>query len=284
MRNPYANLIIVFILLFSVTSCHKKNEGIPLARVFDKYLYISDLKGLVPKGMTAKDSVQFVKNFIDNWTHQNVLVVEADDKLPSSEKDFTLQLNDYRNSLLIYEYDKAVINHNLDTVVKDDEITKYYNDNQQEFELRNNIVKVIYIKLVKGSPYTSRFKQLLSNINKNPQNHVQLANLAPKNAVNYFLDDQSWLLFDDLLKEVPVNTYNQEQFLQNNRYIEIADKEFIYMLLIEDFKIKETASPLSFEKENIRKILLQKRKIKLIQKAHEDLYSNAMNNKDVEIF
>lgn len=245
---------------------------------------MADLKGVIPKGTDAGDSVQIVKNYVDNWIRQNVLVEEADNKLPSSEKDFTLQLDDYRNSLLIYEYDKALINQHLDTVIKEEEISKYYLDNQQEFELRDNIVKVIYIKLVKGSPFTSRFKQLLINVNKNPQNRIQLAGLATKNAVNYFLDDQSWLLFDDLLKEVPVNTYNQEQFLQNNRYIEISDKEFIYMLLIEDFKIKETASPLSFEKENIRKVLLQKRKIKLLQKVHDELYNNALNNKDVETF
>jgi len=279
MRNPYVILFFNIILFFSVTSCHKKNDNIPLARVFDKYLYMADLRGVIPKGNVAGDSVQILNNYIDNWVRQNVIVEEADNKLPSSEKDFTLQLDDYRNSLLIYEYDKALINHRLDTVIKEEEISKYYLDNQQEFELRDNIVKVIYIKLVKGSPFTSRFKKLLINVNTNPQNRI-----ATKNAVNYFLDDQSWLLFDDLLKEVPVNTYNQEQFLQNNRYIEISDKQFIYMLLIEDFKIKETASPLSFEKENIRKVLLQKRKIKLLQKAHDELYNNALNNKDVEIF
>ena len=284
MRNPYLILFFNFLLLISVASCHKKKDEIPLARVFDKYLYMADLKGLIPKRTSAKDSAQIIKNYLDNWVRQNVLVEEADNKLLSSEKDFTLQLEDYRNSLLIYQYDKALINVQLDTVIKEDEISNYYQDNQQEFELRDNIVKVIYIKLVKGSASVSLFKKLLLNINKNPQNRIQLAKLAPENAVNYFLDDQSWLLFDDLLKEVPVKTYNQEQFLQNNRFIEISDNEFIYILLIEDFKIKETASPLSFEKENIRKVLLQKRKVKLLQKAHDELYNNALNNKNVEIF
>ena len=275
---------IYFILIFLLISCHKNIDRTSLARVHNKYLYISDFKDVVPAGISKQDSMQIVKNYIDNWVLQSAVEEEADRKLSSSEKDFAIQLENYRRSLLVYQYDKNLVNHFLDTIIKDQEVTDYYNKNQKEFELKDNIVKVIYVKLLKNSPNTSRFKGLIMNIDRNSQNRIQLANLAPKLAVNYFLDDQSWLLFDDLLKEVPVKTYNQEQFLQNNRYIEISDNEFIYMMLIEDFKIKESASPLSFETENIKKVILQKRKLKLLQQKHSEIYNKALNNKDIEIF
>lgn len=276
-------IVIFFTPAFLFIACNKTPSNRYLAKVGDEYLTVSELAGIIPAGASKKDSMLIVKNYVENWVMQNVLAEEAEKKLPAKEKDFSLQLENYRKSLLVYQFDKTLIDQYLDTVVTEREIMDYYGKNPQEFELKDNIVKVIYVKLLKSSPHISRFKNLIINVEGSQQNRIQLANLAPKLAVNYFLDDQSWLIFNDLLKEVPVKTYNQEQFLQNNRYIEITDNEYIYMMKIEDFKIKESSSPLSFEKENVKKVILQKRKMKLLQQIHLDIYNNALNNKNVEI-
>jgi hypothetical protein len=91
------------------------------------------------------------------------------------------------------------------------------------------------------------------------------------------------LLFNDLLKEIPIKTYDQEAFLQNNRFLEIKGEEFIYLVYFTDFKIKESISPLSFEKENIRNVILNKRKLNLISEMEKEVYDKALKNKDFEI-
>jgi len=50
------------------------------------------------------------------------------------------------------------------------------------------------------------------------------------------------------------------------------------------FKIKDNLSPLGFEKENIRNIMINKRKMELIDKMQNDLYKEAEKNNDFEIF
>jgi hypothetical protein len=87
-----------------------------------------------------------------------------------------------------------------------------------------------------------------------------------------------------LLKEIPIQTYNKELFLQNNRFVEVTDSTNSYFLNIKGFKIRNSLSPLSFEKENIKNIILNKRKLQLITKMKEDIYSDAANNKKIEIF
>ena len=111
-----------------------------------------------------------------------------------------------------------------------------------------------------------------------------MLNFCQKYAVNYFLDDESWLLFNDLLKEIPIKTYNQENYLQNNRYIEIKDSLYSYFLNIKGFRIKESLSPINFEKDNIKKIIINKRKVKLINDIHDKIYQDAVKHKDFEIF
>jgi hypothetical protein len=104
-----------------------------------------------------------------------------------------------------------------------------------------------------------------------------------KYAVNYYLDDQNWLLFNDILKEIPIATYNQEEYLKNNRTIEIQDSTYSYLMNIKGFMIKEGLSPLSFEKKNIRDIIMNKRKLKLIEDMQKEVYSNGVKKGSFEI-
>ena len=101
--------------------------------------------------------------------------------------------------------------------------------------------------------------------------------------MNYYLDDQNWLLFNDILKEIPINTYNQEEYLKNNRIIEIQDSVFVYLMNIKGFMIKESLSPLSFERNNIRDIIINKRKLALIENMKNDVYNNALKRGDFEV-
>jgi len=66
--------------------------------------------------------------------------------------------------------------------------------------------------------------------------------------------------------------------------VEFQDSLFVYLVRFKDFKIKEGISPLSFEKERIRNIILNKRKIDLINKMHEDTYEQALKHNEFEVY
>jgi hypothetical protein len=48
--------------------------------------------------------------------------------------------------------------------------------------------------------------------------------------------------------------------------------------------IKNSISPLSFEKENIKKILLNKRKMDLVEKMKLNTFEQAQGHNDVELY
>jgi hypothetical protein len=169
----------------------------------------------------------------------------------------------------------------LDTAVSNEQIQDYYEKNTDNFLLKDNIIKVNYVKLTKNATVKDKVKSLLFS---DKDNKNQLIDICNKQAVNFFLEDDEWLLFNDLLKEIPIETYNQENFLKSNRTIEIKDDNYIYLIKIKDFKIKESSSPLSFEKDNIRNIILNKRKLLLINKMHDELYDEAVKNNDFKIY
>lgn len=273
-------------LFFLIASCNvfrdEENKKEIVARAYTKYLYKSDLKGLIAAGTNKQDSALIIKNYIDNWIRLQVILNKAETNLAEDQKNVDKKLEDYRNSLITFAYEKELVEQKLDTVVSDTEIEEYYRNNQSDFELKDNIIKVLYLKLEKSSPKIDKIKQWYKS--DNPKDRALLEDYCHQYAINFFLDDNTWLLFDDLLKEIPIKTYDKEQFLKNNRFVEIVDSSTIYFVHIKGFKIKNSLSPLSFEKDNIKNVILNQRKLKLIQEMEKKTYLEALNNKDFETY
>jgi hypothetical protein len=275
-------LLLVLVLLFGCSGFFKKKTERTLAKVYDDYLYESDLRGIIPHGTNANDSTTLAKNYIETWVRQRLIIHQAEKNLTGDQMDFSQQLENYRNSLITFAYENELVRQKLDTLVSDEDVENYYSANQQNFLLKDNIVQIQYVKLPLKSTRIKKFKKLL-NANTSSAK-TEFAEECEKYAADYFLDDQNWLLFNDLLKQIPIKTYNQEEFLKNHRDLEYQDSLYTYLVRFRDFKIKESTSPLSFEKERIKNIILNKRKIDLIQKMHTDIYEKALKNTDFEIF
>ncbi|MDQ3046481.1 MAG: hypothetical protein M3R27_02965 [Bacteroidota bacterium] len=282
MKNPLLYLLLLLVVFSCDTKNTKDENRTVIARANNSYLYADDLLDLVPSGTPAKDSISLIRKYIEIWVRESLVIQKAESNLRDDQKNVDKQLQDYRNSLITYAYEKELVKQKLDTLVNDTSIENYYNNNQADFELKDNIIKVIYVKVKKNTPGIEKLKKWYAS--DNMKDREQLASYCHQFAVNYYLDDNSWLLFDDLLKEIPIQAYNKELFLQNNRLVEVSDSLHSYFLNIKGFRIRNSLSPLSFEKENIRNIILNKRKLQLITQMKEDVYNDAANNKKIEIF
>lgn len=281
-------LYVCGILMLVFAACKHKDESAVdqnrkvIARANTAYLYEDEVKDIVPFGTSAKDSLELIRKFVDNWVHETLVIQKAESNLSEDKKNVEKQLQDYRNSLITFAYEKELVNQKLDTIVTPKEIEEYYNNNKANFELKDNIIKVIYIKVNKKAPEMKKLQNWYKS--DEPKDREQLASYCHQFAANFYLDDGSWLFFDDLLKEVPIQTYNKELFLQNNRCVEVSDSLYNYFVNIKGFKIRNSLSPISFETENIKNIILNKRKLQLISKMKEDVYNDAVNNNKIEIF
>jgi len=281
---PKLFLFLPIVLLASSCSLFSghgsKKEAV--ARVNDTYLYRDDLADVVPAGTDEKDSADLVKTYINNWIRQQLLLQQAENNLSSDKSDFTKELEQYRNSLIMYEYESELVKQKLDTVISEKEIVDYYNKNQANFQLRENIVKACYIIAPLKTREIPRMRDLLRS--DKMTDHGVLENLCQEHASDFDLDSQNWMSFSDLLKKIPLSAGDQEDFLNSNRYFEVQDSVSRYMVRIYDFKMRESVSPLSFEMENIRSVILNKRKFELLSRMEEDLFNDALKKKKFEIY
>jgi hypothetical protein len=285
-KDCFFVLSAFFVIFFS--SCGNGNSDNanekPVARVGSAYLYRSDLPNeTFMQGNPLKgDSIENARKYIDNWVHETLLLQHAEKNLTDDQKRFDKMVEDYRKSLITYEYESELVKQKLDTVVNDDEIAKYYEENKTNFELKDNIIKVIYVKVRKSAPKVDKVKEWYKS--SDTKDRDALTSYCYQYADNFYLDENAWLLFDDVLKEIPMKLYDKEAFLQNNRIIETQDSTFLYFVNIKGFMTKNAASPLSFERDNIKSIIVNKRKVTLIKKMREDIYNEGVKNKTFELF
>jgi len=281
-------LLVISAFLISVfSSCNllpqkAKDTEKAIARVNDKYLYPEDLKDVVPPGTGANDSIEITAAYINNWVRQELLLKQAEDNLEETNRDFTDQIEQYRNSLIIYAYESELVKQKLDTVVPMSDIEEYYQKNQNNFHLRENIVLASYVILSKNSLLATKVKSLL--VSNRDEDKEKLQTLCQENGVDFLINDGTWMSFADLDRKIPLSVDDQEEFLSKNKYFEVKDSTTMYYVAISAFKSKESISPLNFETENIRTILLNKRKAALLQLMEDDLISDAVKRNKYEIF
>ncbi len=279
-------LHILFYLAFCIclTSCEwlsaKRDQ--PIARAFDKYLYEKDLKGVVPANVHGIDSVAIVKSFIDQWQQEMVMQNRAEKNIVIDEAYIQEQLDNYRKSLIRFQYEQELVQQKLDTVITNQEIEDYYANNKENFQLKKPILKVSYIKLPADAPKVSTVKKLF--LSKDVRDRDLLEKYCFKYSNAFSLADTSWHYIDELAKTLPIEKLGAHNFETLNRVFQISENNTLYLLILRDSKFRDSLSPLVFERENIKNLLLNQRKLKLINEMEKAIFLEAQNNNELEVY
>lgn len=251
-------------------------------RVYDDYLYASDLEGVIPPGASPRDSLTAVRNFIQNWVDRELIVKKAEQNLPDEFQDFSGRIEEYRNSLIIFEYEKMLVRQELDTNVSIDAVEEYYQVQKSNFALMEDILDLQYLVLHSDSPAIRKFRQYLRS--DEPADKDSLALYCSKYAETFSLMQGQWLNLDEAFELLPVEEYSYRQYVGNSRYLEVLDSVFVYMIRIMDYRPADSIPPVGFVEEEIKKIILNKRKNDLIRNMRQGVLQDAIEHNQVEIF
>ena len=254
----------------------------PIARVMDKYLYPRDLEGIIGKNDIA-DSSNIIKRYIKNWIRKQLLIDAAEKNIAFDEAEIQRKILDYRYALMVYEFQKHYVNNQLDTQLTDNAIKQYYQENIDNFQLKQNIIRGIYVKVAKDAPRTARISKLIRSEKEKDFNDLKAYCFSY--ASNYFLEDSVWVNFNEIIKNTPfADIPNKVTFVKNNDYVMESDEKYHYYLRIKEYKITDQISPLEFVREDIKNIILNRRKAELAKNLEEQILTKAEENDDFEIF
>lgn len=279
----YKILISLLAIIFLLNACVEKRKETKIARINDNYLLQNDLIDQIPISLSKEDSTLFVKNYIHNWLVDRLIVNKAKEMIPSEVLNVENKMDKYKMSLISYEFEQFYINKRLDTTINTFEIVDYYNNHLDDFVLNDYVVKCLYIKVPKKSKHLKELKRNYFALNEKMTDKV--ISLAQKEGITFYYNPDEWIYFDDLLKQIPaLEKYTKVNFIKKKKKVILDINNEIYLVNIYDYLIKDGTSPLSFEKDKIKSILLNQRANKLRKKLRQDLYEDGIKNKSIEKF
>jgi hypothetical protein len=284
-----APITALFVIALAVAGCkgrQQSNEEVdrkPVARVENTYLYLDELSGIAPPGTSSPDSAQRAEAYIDSWIRKQLLIAEASRKMDINEVQVERKILDYRYSIIAYEYQTYYIKQKLDTAISAAEVESYYKENIDNFVLKQNIVQATFIKVPKTAPRTDKIKEMILSDREKDQRELKSYCLSFSAA--YHLSDSTWIVFDDLVRNSPLAEFpNKIQFLKANPYFETSDDSYLYFLKVDSYRITDNTSPLEFVEDEIRNIILNKRKVQLARELEDIVYEEAESNERFEIY
>lgn len=276
-------MIRTLFLIFLCSSCSyfksDEQKTNAVARVFDKYLYYSDVELLLPQGTSKEDSLLFIKAYIDQWAKQQILKKQADINLSDDKKkQFNSLIEQYKNDLYNKAYLEEVVKQKIDTTVTENELIAYYNANRENFKTNGVIVKLRYINVSKENPRLSTIKNKFDNFSKKDKKFWDTYVLQSKSAA---LNDSIWVELNQIYKKLPfINPENRDKYIIPGKRIEETQGENLFLVKIKNVIDKNQVCPYEYIKPTIKELLLNQKKLKEIKKLEKELIEDAIKNKD----
>lgn len=274
------------ILVVGLVSCKSQSDEPAepavnaAAKAYGKVLSWNEVTSILPENTSQEDSALLAERYINDWLKEQVLLHTAEEKLPEEQKQFEEELENHRKSLLTFAYENLFVQQRLDTLVSEEEIQIFYEQNTDIFSLNDYIVKVKFCVLPAATGRIKKFRKLFES--EDPEDLVKLEQFAVDNGFAYYLDIESWMYFEDLLAKVPLEVYNVEAFLQKTDFAEFESEGKLYFVKFTDYQLKDAVSPLPLVENNIRSMILNRRKKELLANMRDALFRDAFSRKEVE--
>jgi hypothetical protein len=259
-----------------------KNHEKPVARVFEQYLYPSDLADIIPPGTSPQDSIVFAKSYIDTWVKGKLMQRRAEQSLTEEQMDFDRQIDEYHRSLLIYNYKHLLVQQKLDTVVSQSELQSYYQENSSNFLLSEDVIKGTFVKVPLTAPRMNELRSWSWNNREEDLDQMEKYCLSYAEKFSNFND--TWIYFSTIKVQLPFQIPDPSRYLRNRNNAENTDSLYRYFLHITDHLTVGEAAPLALVAEDITNIILNKRKFEFLQELEHRVYSDGVSRNQFEIY
>jgi len=274
------------LFLLSLTSCNFfKAEQQPqsIARVGQSYLYRSDIDDIFPAGTTKEDSLLIVRNYIDRWASQKLLIEAAERNLSDDKKkEFNSLIKQYKIDLYTKAYLEEVVKRTVDTVVTDAELQQYYKENKENFRTNGTLVRLRYINLAKDNPRYGTIKSKFFDYSKKDKKFWDTYALQFK---SFALNDSVWVEMNQIYGKLPfVNPDNKDDYIALGKRVEKTIGSDAYLIKVTNLIDKNQISPFEYIKPTLQEVILNKRKLELIKKFEKEITDDAIKNNDYEVY
>ena len=273
-----------FILTISAFACSDKGGDVkrtPVLEVEGKFLYQDEIDQIIPATASLIDSADIAERYIKKWV-TDVLVYENAKRNINKLNDIEKRVEEYRKSLIINEYEQALIKERLSGVVTEDEMKKFYETYKSQLISQENLIKGLLLIVPKNAPQIDKVREWVRLSNTKSLENIEKHSL--KNAISYDYFMNNWTSFGEILKKAPFRIEDSGVFVRSTSFAETSDSTKMYLLRIVSSIPTGQTEPYDLAKKKISSILLNKKKSDFIIQFENDIYKDAKEEGSINYF
>lgn len=278
------NWLIILTVLLLGYSCNKPQadtERTVLMEVEGDFLYQDEVEAIIPPNMKGEDSVTIAEKYMKKWATA-ILLFENAKRNTTNKLEIEQLLEEYRRSLIIHQYQQSLMAQRLPTEPTEAEIQSFYEDYNDLFALKENIVKGIFLVVPKNAPQKANVVKWVKSGNTKSLESIEKYSM--QHAISYDYFGNNWVPFNDLLSKMPLQLEDASSYLARNKFVELNDSNATYLLKIESYRTIGQTEPFDMARPKIVNILMNKKKADFISTFEDELYADAVKNGDIVFF
>jgi len=281
MKVLFGLLMLIPLLLKTCVNSETEKDRVLLAKVGDEVVYLDEALQGMPQGLSGKDSTLFVRQFLRSRVKDLLLYEKAVKNIPQSQEMEELVEN-YRRSLIIYEYQQQVLNEKMQTEISESEMLDFYKANSRRFVAEHNLVKGIFIKISKNALDLEKLKQVYKSSSTESIEKVEKYCVQNAGQVEFFYD--KWISFDDIMDNIPYSISYRSDFLKTRTTLDVVENDFCYLLYIDEYVISGNTAPYEYVRDNVRNVMINSKKSDFINQFEQNLLKEAESKKKIKYY
>lgn len=285
-KNIPNKLLVLLAILFLIglVSCNrfKSEERKIIAKTESHVLYLDEVLARLPIALSETDSINYVKSYVDNWVNVTVLYEKACDNISDADSTLTQQVERFRKELYINAYEQLFLQQKLDTLIPQTDIDAYYNKHKSEYILETAVVKPILIVFpISQQNHIENVESMFFPKKNKEIDYDQLKDYCFNNCQKFSFSNE-WVPLNSLKEELPFDVRNEALLLDKS--MKFSDTANVYFVRIVDQLNAGNRMPVELAHDKIAKIILQTRKIELLQNMRNKIYQDAQYKKQFEVY
>ena len=276
---------IVYLIIFLISSCNLfENKPLrAIAKYKSNYLFYEDIKKYIPKNLSEKESLVLIENEIAKWAKNHILIEQANINLNNEKKNQLLVMaKEYSDELFSFHYKEKIVKSLMDTVVNQNSIDEYYKQNKINYKLNEDIVKARFIKISNENFEIPNIRNRFRRFNKSDISFLDSISLQFS---AYSFNDSIWINKDVFFSKLPeVRDYVKNNIVKKKLFYQLEDSLELYLIKVSESALRNTIAPKDYLEPTLRQILVNKRKLEFIRNFENELYIDAIQTKELEIY
>lgn len=274
----------LYLLLFCLTACAQPTEkhSDAVVQVGSHILTQSELsESLPPSFHTPEDSTLAAEHLIRVWINDHLLYDLAQKNIADKE-GIELLVENYRRSLVIYQYQEQLVNEKLSNNINEQELQEYYEANRTKFKLDKPLIKGLFLRIPIDAPNIEQTRAWCKNPSPAAINNLEKHSVQNVGNFDYF--ETKWVDLDDLMNNWPVQEPDFPEILRRKTFFEQKDGQYCYFLNVTQFLLAGDDAPFQYAEPTVRELLVNQKKIDFLRKTEDDLYNKALSSGHITFY